>query len=392
MDVSFEAWRTRSPFYDESHEAIASAVRRFVDREAIGHIEAWEDAGEVPREINRRAGAAGILGLGFPEEYGGTSSGIDLFHVFAQNEELARPGSGGFWAALTAHAVPLPAIIALGSEEMKRRVVPPIIAGEKLLAIAVTEPSGGSDVARLRTRAERRGDRYIVNGSKVYISSGMRADHYVVAVRTGGDGMAGLSLLLVDSAGKGFSRTPMQKMGWHCSDTATLHFEDLEVPVENLIGPENGAFLRIMHTFNGERLGISHMCCAFARACLREALDWARQRETFGKRLIEHPVIRSKLADLVRRVDTTQAMVDLCAWRYREGKVQPNDIALLKVQATRMLERVTRECSQVLGGISYIRGSIVERLFRETRVLVIAGGSEEILLDMAGRYLSTPSA
>ncbi|WP_194743298.1 acyl-CoA dehydrogenase family protein [Thermaurantiacus tibetensis] len=383
----FEAWRARSPFYDETHEAVAQSVRRFVEREVAPHIDQWEREGELPRDLHRKAAQAGILGLGYPEEYGGTSEGFDIFHNLTQSEELAAPGAGGLGASLMTHGIGLPPILALGSEEMKRRVAPPVLAGEKIIALAITEPSGGSDVAAIRTRAERRGNHYVVNGAKMFITSGMRADWFTVAVRTGGPGMGGISLMLIEADRPGVSRTRLEKMGWHCSDTAAIHFQDVEVPPENLIGPENGGFLGIMRNFNSERLGMAHGCMAMARVALAEAVEWAQGRETFGRPLVQHQAIRIKLADLVRQIEATQAWIDLLADQHRKGTGQPASYAMLKVQATRTLENVAREAAQVLGGASYIRGSKVERIYREVRVNAIGGGSEEIMLDLAGRQL-----
>lgn len=385
--TAFDDWRARSPFYDESHAAVADTVRRFVAAEITPHIDQWEADGELPRALHRKAAAAGILGLGYPEEYGGHSRDFDIFHSLTQSEELARPGAGGLTASLMTHGIGLPPILALGSEEMKRRIAPAVLAGEKLIALAITEPSGGSDVAALRTRAERVGNKYVVNGSKMFITSGMRADYYTVAVRTGGPGMGGISLMLLEKGMPGFTQTRLDKMGWHCSDTAALYFDDVEVPPENLIGPENGGFAGIMRNFNGERLGMAHGCCAYARVCLDEAVAWATTRETFGKRLAQHQSIRIKLADMARQIAATQAWVDLCAWQVKQGCGQPADFAMLKVQATRMLEAVVREAAQVLGGASYLKGSKVERIYREVRVNAIGGGSEEIMLDLAGRQL-----
>ena len=383
----FDEWRARSPYYDESHEAVAQSVRRFVDREVSPHIDAWEDARELPRELHRKAAEAGILGLGYPEEYGGHSEGFDIFHSLVQSEELARPGAGGLTASLMTHGIGLPPILRMGSDEMKRRIAPEVLAGDRIIALAITEPSGGSDVAQLKTRAERVGNKYVVNGSKMFITSGMRADYYTVAVRTGGAGMGGISLMLIEKDMPGFTQTRLEKMGWHCSDTAALYFDNVEVPPENLIGPENAGFMGIMQNFNGERLGMAHGCCAYARVCLEEAVAWATTRETFGKRLAQHQSICIKLADMARQIEATQAWVDLCAWQNREGKAKPADFAMLKVQATRMLEAVAREAAQVLGGASYMKGSKVERIYREVRVNAIGGGSEEIMLDLAGRQL-----
>jgi acyl-CoA dehydrogenase len=385
--ISFDAWRARSPFYDETHEAVAQSVRRFMAAEVLPHIDAWEAAGELPRELHRKAAAAGILGLNYPEEYGGHSAGFDVFHGLAQSEELAAAGAGGLGASLMTHGIGLPPILALGSEEMKRRIAPAVLAGEKIISLAITEPSGGSDVAQLKTRAERVGNKYVVNGQKMFITSGCRADYMTVAVRTGGPGNAGISLMLIETDRPGVARTRLDKMGWRCSDTAAVYFDNVEVPPENLIGPENGGFIGIMKNFNSERLGMAHGCCAMARVALAEAMAWAQTRETFGKRLGAHQSIRIKLADCARQINATQAWVDLAAHQHRQGVGVPADYAMLKVQATRMLEHVAREAAQVLGGASYITGSKVERIYREVRVNAIGGGSEEIMLDLAGRQL-----
>jgi acyl-CoA dehydrogenase len=386
-NMDFDGWRARSPFYDESHEALAQSVRRFVEREVAPHIDRWEAEGELPRELHKKAAEAGILGLRYPEEYGGHSEGFDIFHGLTQTEELSAVGAGGLGASLMTHGIGLPPILATGSDELKRRVAPPVLAGDKIVALGITEPSGGSDVANLKTRAVKKGDRYVVNGNKMFITSGMRADWLTCAVRTGGEGASGVSLLLIDMNGKGVSRTRLDKMGWRCSDTAAIHFDDVEVPQENLIGPENGGFLGIMRNFNSERIGMAMGCCAFARVCLKEAVAWAQQRETFGKALVKHQSIRIKLADMARQIGATQAWVDQCAWAVKEGRDRPADFAMLKVQATQMLESVAREAAQVLGGASYITGSKVERIYREVRVNAIGGGSEEIMLDLAGRQL-----
>ena len=386
-DFSFRQWRRQSPYYDETHDELEDNVRRFMQKEALPHVDAWEAAGMVPREFHRKAGAAGILGLGFPEEYGGTSEGIDNFHKLTLVDATAMTGAGGVQAGLFTHQIVLHPIIQYGIESLRRTVVPQIIAGEKILSVGVTEPSGGSDVANLKTRAERRGDRYIVNGSKTFITNGMRADYVLTAVRTGGPGVGGISILLIPTDSRGFQRTQLRKMGWHASDTATLYFEDLEVPVENLIGPENEGFKTVMSRFNFERLQAAQQCTAYARICLEDAAEWAQQRVTFGLKLGQHQAIRIKLADMARQLNQVQAWTDLCAWQDREGKSSSSDYALLKVSATLMFEQLAREAAQILGGASYLQGSRVERIYREVRVIAIGGGSEEVLLDMAGRHL-----
>lgn len=383
----FDDWRSRSPYYDDSHEAVAQSVRRFVASEIAPNIERWEEERQLPRSLHRRAAGAGILGLGYPEAYGGHSDGFDIFHSLTQSEELARVGAGGLTASLMTHGIGLPPILAAGSDAMKERVAPDVLAGKKIIALGITEPAGGSDVANLRTRAVRDGGDYVVSGEKTFITSGMRADYLTTAVRTGGEGMGGISLLLIEMDRPGVSRTPLEKMGWHCSDTASIILDDVRIPAENLIGPENAGFAAIMRNFNGERLGMAQGCCAYARVCLEEAAAYAGERQTFGKPLTGHQAIRIKLADMARQIEATQAWVDLCAWQVREGKALPADFAMLKVQATRMLEQVARDAAQILGGASYLKGSKIERIYREVRVNAIGGGSEEIMLDLAGRQL-----
>ena len=377
--------RPRSPFYDESHEALRDTVRRFTEREIAPYVDEWDDAGEFPRELYKKASAVGILGLGFPEEYGGSS--CDQFHKIVQSQELARAGSGGVCASLNSHTIGTPPIVALGSEEMKRRVVPQVLAGDKISALAITEPGGGSDVANLRTTARRNGDHYIVNGSKTFITSGFRADFYTVAVRTGGPGAGGVSLLLIERDTPGFTRTKLQKMGWHASDTATLFFDDCRVPVENLIGPENSGFRGIMRNFNSERLGMAGSCAAFSQLCVDEALSWARDRQVFGGRLADSQVVRHKIVDMQMRVTATQAMLEMLAWRVQQGESPVAEIAMLKNQATQTMAFCASEAVQIHGGTGFMRGTKVERIYREVKVNAIGGGAEEIMKDLAARQM-----
>lgn len=382
-----DQWRARSPFYQETHRQWAASVRRFVAQELAPHVEAWETAGELPRALHKTAADAGLIGMGYPEEFGGVREGIDAFHGVVSAQEMALLGAGGVPASLLTHGIGLPPIVNFGSDAMKQRVVPPVLAGDKIIALAITEPGGGSDVANLKTRAERRGDTYVVNGSKLFITSGMRADYYTVAVRTGGAGAGGISLLLLEKGMAGFTQTKLVKMGWHSSDTAALYFDNVEVPAENLIGSENAGFMAVMVNFNSERIGMAAQAIGYAWACLDEALAWAKQRETFGKRLVQHQVIRQKLADMYRQIAASQAWLEAAAHAVNEEKANPGELALLKVQATRTLEFCAREACQILGGQSYMRGNRVERIYREVRVQAIGGGSEEIMLDLAARQL-----
>jgi acyl-CoA dehydrogenase len=379
------AARASSPYYTPEHEAFRDTVRRFVAREIEPFATEWDEAGEFPRELYRKAAALGVLQLGFPEEYGGIA--CDRFYRLIWAQELARAGSGGISASLNSHTIGAPPIARFGSEAMKRLVLPPILAGEKISALAITEPGAGSDVANIKTTARPGGDHFIVRGEKTFITSGVRADFYTVAVRTGGPGMGGISLLLIERDTAGFTRVPLKKMGWWASDTASLHFDDARVPAENLIGPENAGFKVIMANFNDERLGMAYGANGFARVAFEEALAYARLRETFGKPLIERQVIRHKLVDMAQRVAATQAMIELTAWRVDRGDHVVPELCMLKNQATQTMAFCASEAVQILGGAGFVRGSKVERIYREVKVNAIGGGAEEIMKDLAARQM-----
>src|SRR6516162_8106719 len=286
----------KSPFYSAEHEAYRDVVRRFVEREIEPYAHQWDEAGEFPRTLYAKAGEIGLLGLGFPEEYGGVPA--DQFMKIVASQELARAGAGGVSASLMSHTIGSPPIARAARAEIKARVLPEVLSGRKISALAITEPSGGSDVASLRTKARRNGDHYIVSGEKTFITSGLRADYFTVAVRTGGEGAGGVSLLLIDGETPGLSRTKLNKMGWWASDTATLHFDDCRVPAENLIGEEGHGFRIIMQNFNSARIGMAASCTAFARVCVEEAIAYAKERKAFGKPIAQHQVIRHKIVDM----------------------------------------------------------------------------------------------
>ncbi|MCZ2175253.1 MAG: acyl-CoA dehydrogenase family protein [Burkholderiales bacterium] len=384
--------------YTADHAAFRATVRRFVEREILPHAAEWDEAGGFPRELYAKAAAAGLLGVGFPEEYGGTPA--DHFYRLILAEEMGRSGSGGTAASLMSHTIGLPPLVAGGSPELKARVLPGVLAGEKISALAVTEPGAGSDVAQLSTTAKRDGDAYVVNGSKMFITSGMRADWYTVAVRTGGPGAAGVSLLEIERDTPGFTRTELKKMGWWASDTAELHFDDCRVPANNLIGAEGQAFPLIMRNFNGERLTLAASACGAAQACLEDAVAWARERKTFGQPLIAHQVIRHKLVDMVERIEATRALIDDLAARLDsfpspaggrgaggEGGSLIAQTAMAKNYAARTMQFCADAAVQILGGSGYMRGVRVERIYREVKVMMIGGGAEEVLKDLAARQL-----
>ncbi|MGJ4882546.1 acyl-CoA dehydrogenase family protein [Bradyrhizobium sp. HKCCYLRH1065] len=376
---------TKSPFYTAEHEAFRDVIKRFVDKEIAPFASAWDEAGEFPRALYLKAAEIGLLGLGFPEEFGGVPA--DQFMKIVSSQELARAGAGGISASLMSHTIGAPPIARAAQPQVRARVLPEILAGRKISALAITEPSGGSDVANLRTRAVRDGDHYVVSGEKTFITSGMRADYITVAVRTGGPGPAGVSLLLVPGDTPGLTRTRLDKMGWWASDTATLHFDGCRVPVENLIGEEGQGFKLIMHNFNSERMGMAASCTAYARVCLDDAIAYAKERQTFGKPLAQHQVIRHKLVDMAQRVAASQAMLEMLAWRLEQGDNPVAEICMMKNQATQTMAYCASEAVQIFGGAGFMRGVRVERIYREVKVNAIGGGTEEIMKDLASRQM-----
>jgi len=371
-------------------ELFRDNVRAFVEAEIAPHVTAWDEAGTFPRALYRRAAQLGLLGLGYPEAYGGTPA--DTWFRLIATEEIARAGSGGLMASLFSHNIGLPPIVAHASDALKQRVIPPVLAGEKIAALAITEPSGGSDVARIRCRARRDGGHWVIDGEKTFITSGVRADWITLAVRTGEDaaqrGAAGISLIAVPGDAPGLARSPLDKMGWWCSDTAQLHFDACRVPLDHLIGEENAGFRMIMENFNGERLLMSAGALAFAQVCHDEALDWARQRQTFGAALVSHQVTRHKLMDMRMRLASTRAWLDALITRLEAHDTGPDWIAelcLLKNHATQTMQWCADAAVQILGGMGYMRGTKSERIYREVKVMMIGGGAEEIMKELAAR-------
>jgi acyl-CoA dehydrogenase len=380
-----ERKRMGSPFYTAEHVAYRDVVRRFVEKEIEPYAHAWDEAGEFPRALYRKVAEIGLLGLGFPEEYGGTE--VDHFMWIIAVQELARAGAGGISASLMSHSIGAPPIARAGTPEFKARVLPEILSGQKISALAITEPSGGSDVANLRTTARREGDVYVVNGEKTFITSGMRADYITTAVRTGGPGAGGVSLLVITGDTQGLARTPLKKMGWWASDTATLHFDNCRIPAGNLLGEEGSGFKIIMHNFNHERLTMAAGCIAAARVCVDDAIEYARQRHTFGKPLTQHQVIRHKLVDMAQRVAASQAMLEMLVWRLDRSENPVAEICMLKNQATQTMAFCASEAVQIFGGAGFMRGIKVERIYREVKVNAIGGGTEEIMKDLASRQM-----
>ena len=375
----------------EARDALTATVERFARQEIAPHVTAWDAAGEFPRPLYRQAAALGLLGLGYPEAFGGTPAPHAL--RLPLWVALCRYGaSGGVLASLLSHNIGLPPVLALGSEAVQREVIPPVLAGERIAALAITEPGGGSDVAALRTTARRDGGDYVVDGEKVFITSGMRADWITLAVRTGeAKGARDISLLLVPGDSAGLSRTRLDKMGWLCSDTAHLRFDGVRVPARYLLGEEGVGFKAIMGNFNGERFGIACGALGFAQACHDEALAWAQQRQAFGRPLVDQQVVRHRLVDMQQRIRSTAAWLEQVAARADAGDTGADwigEVCVLKNHATQTMAFCADAGVQILGGMGYMRGTVCERLYREVKVLTIGGGTEEIMKELAARQWS----
>ncbi|MEN9842485.1 MAG: hypothetical protein RLZZ612_314 [Pseudomonadota bacterium] len=372
--------------------ALTDTLTRFVKREIEPNIHAWDEAGEFPRSLYLNAAELGLLGMGYPEHLGGSPATWRMRNALSQ--QLSRlGGSGGLLAGLFSHNIGLPPVLRYGSEALQQQVIPPVLRGEKIAALAITEPGGGSDVAALRCTATREGSDYVINGEKVFITSGMRADYITVAVRTGeagSKGSGGISMVLVDANTVGISRTNLEKMGWWCSDTAHLRFDNVRVPAANLLGEEGGGFKIIMTNFNGERLAMSAMALGFAQACFDEALDWARQRKTFGATLLQHQTVRHKLVDMQMRISSTQAWIDAVTARADAGDAGADWVAqvcMLKNHATQTMQFCADQAVQILGAMGFMRGTKSERIYREVKVMMIGGGAEDIMKELAARQL-----
>lgn len=388
-----------SPFYNESHVALRNRVRQFVDTELMPYVDEWEEAvTQKGQEVDmlalaKKAVAAGIFAPQVSEKYGGTPlpGGVefDPFHDLIWIDELSRVGASGLIAGITMWTMSLPPILKYASEEIKEKVAKPVLRGEKVLSLCITEPYAGSDVSNLQTTATKTpdGKYYMVSGQKKWITMGAFASFFTVAVRTGGQGGAGVSILLVERDMPGVSVRRMKLQGNWAAGTAIVTFDDVKVPVENLIGEEGKGFKMLLNNLQHERLVIGVQAIRQSRLCIEDSIQFARQRKTFGKRLIDHQVIRHKIAEMARLTEATWAMAENLAYQMK-AHVDEADLAgpmaLFKVMCSKSFELCAREASQILGGASYTRegkGARVERLYREVRSYAIPGGSEEILMD-----------
>lgn len=361
-------------------------VREFTLRDITPYMDTWERAGELPRELHATAGELGLLDLAFPESVGGVGDYIDLAILI--EELIGNGGSPGLCGSLLTHTIAAPHIAAVGSPEQVEKYVRPTLAGTKIGSLAITEPGTGSDVAAVGTRAVRDGDHYIVDGAKTYITSGVRADYVTTVVRTGGPGYRGLSLLIVDTDTPGFTvGRKLEKMGCLCSDAAELSYSGVRVPVTNLVGPENSAFIQLMTRLDGERLNLAVQAYATAQRAYDLTVPWVRDRTTFGQPLSQRQVIRHKLAEMARRITVARVYVRDVLTRYVTGEPVGSEVAMAKNTAAMACEYVVNEAVQIFGGMGYIRENEVERLYRDSRILTIGGGATEIMNEVIVKSL-----
>jgi acyl-CoA dehydrogenase len=372
--------------------ALRETVRGFVNQEILPHLTQWERDGEIPRELHRKAGALGLLGASAPESAGG--EGGDAVDSIVICEEMHQAGaSGGLFASLFTCGIAVPHLIAAGDEAQIEKWVKPTLRGDKIGSLAITEPGGGSDVGHLTTTAKRDGDHYVVNGAKTFITSGVRADFVVTAVRTGGPGAGGVSLLVIEKGTPGFTVSrKLEKMGWRASDTAELSFVDARVPVENLVGAENSGFAQIAQAFVSERVALAAQAYASAERCLELTLEWCRARETFGRPLISRQAVQNTVTEMARKIDVAKVYTHSVIERHMAGDGDLiAEVCFAKNTAVETGEWVANQAVQLFGGLGYMQESEVERQYRDMRILGIGGGTTEILTGLAAKRLGYQS-
>ncbi|KAJ5239859.1 hypothetical protein N7468_004478 [Penicillium chermesinum] len=391
-----------SPYYNDSHRALRRYVRKYVEENIEPYAEKWEEEGLVPEEARRKFIKAGLIFQDLPLEY---RNGVplpcnipfeqwDIFHFIVLSYEMARTHGGVSGGLGGSSVIGAPPIVHFGTEEQKQKWLPGILTGDLSFCLGATEPTGGSDLAGLKTTAKKdpTGDFYIVNGNKKWITGAAQSTHMTTAVRTGGPGAEGISVLVIPTNSPGLSMRKIQNSGSNASNSQWVTLDNVRVPAENLIGEENQGFRTLMTNFNKERLLIAVGCNARARTCLEEAYNYSVDRHTFGKPLISHQIIRAKLATIARYVEGHWAWIEQLAYHIKVNDGAIDDlsarIALAKVHGGRLLELANREAQQIFGGAGYQRGGVgskVEQISRDLRMMVVGGGSEEILTDLAIR-------
>jgi acyl-CoA dehydrogenase len=373
-------------YFTKQHDLLRKVVRDFVKKEITPYVEEWEEAGDYPRELHKKVADLGYNSILYPAEYGGADG--DWFENIAVTEEFCRCGSFGLVASLFSHCIALPPIIHYGTPEQKEKFLRPVIAGDRIAALGVTEPSGGSDVARLKTTALRDGDHYIVNGSKTFITSGINADQLTCAVRTGGEGAHGISLLIIETDTPGYSVSEkLKKMGWWPSDTGEIYFDNCRVPMKNRIGEENKGFYYQMENFQSERLFMAVETNMISQLCLEESLKYARERKAFGKPIGSFQVTRHKLSEMATLVEASREFTYRIAAKINAGEDQVKEISMAKNFACMVSNKLTFDATQIFGGYGFMRGYLVERLYRDNRIMSIGGGTHEIMNEIISKHI-----
>jgi acyl-CoA dehydrogenase len=384
----------RSAYFSEEHGMLRDQIRRFVEEEVKPKAEAWEEAGLVPREVLARMGELGFLGIRYPAEYGGSE--LDTLATVVLAEELGRSTFSGFAITVLVHTdMASVHIFNGGSDAQKRRYMPDVVAGRKIVAVAVTEPGAGSDVKGIRTRARRVGDEYVLDGSKIYITNGVHADLYCVAAKTVSDGIAAderpsrsLSMFLVEKGTPGLRvGRALDKHGWRSSDTAELFFEDCRIPAENLLGQEGQGFYAIMRNFQNERTVIGAMAMGEAQAAIDLTLEWVMSRDVFGAPLWDKQGIRQRLAMLQAKVEAGRQLVHHAAWLDAQGHDATKEVSMVKALCGELVNEVMYACLQFHGGLGFMRGSAIERMARDARVQAIGGGATEVMLEEVAKRM-----
>ncbi len=376
-------------YFTEEHRQFRDNLRRFVDQEVVPKADAWEEAGKVPREVLRQMGELGYLGIRYPEKYGGSE--LDTVYSAILAEELGRSTFGGFAVTVTVHTdMASPHLANFGSPEQLERYLPPLTRGEKVCAVAVTEPDAGSDVAGIRTRAVRDGDHWVLNGSKMFITNGVHADLYFVGAKTdpSAKGSRGISIFIVEKGTPGFRvGRALKKSGWLCSDTAELVFENCRVPAAHLLGGENKGFYQIMRNFQNERMVIGAAAMGEAARALEMTVQYVRDRKAFGATLWDKQAIRQRLAMRAAQVEAGRALVYHCAWLDAQGKDCVKEVSMVKAFCGELVNDVLYDCQQFHGGFGYMRESVIERMVRDARVEAIGGGATEVMLEEVAKRM-----
>jgi alkylation response protein AidB-like acyl-CoA dehydrogenase len=384
LKPDFQAKRKHFIFTDE-HEQLRESITNFALKELAPHAEEWEET-TFPDSVFRRMGELGFLGLDKPEEYGG--QGGDYFSALVLGEAISNANCGGLAMGIAVQTdMAMPPILAFGTEEQKQQWAVPAIKGEKILCLGITEPDAGSDVKGIKTRAVRDGDEFVINGSKTYITNGHRADVIVLVTKTDPDaGYDGFSLFLVPMDSPGVIREKkLQKMGMHASDTALLAFQDVRVPASAMLGEEGKGFYKIMWELQGERMIGAAGSVAGAQKCFDRTLEYAKEREAFGKAIGHFQVIRHKFAEMATKLEAARQLVYMTAWRFANGEYPVREISMAKLYSSRVACEVADECIQIHGGAGYMKEYNVERVWRDMRLNRIGAGTDEIMLEVIGR-------